>query len=266
VGAFTLVDRETAAGGLVAAEEDNRVVRLVSAQIVSGREGRFLVPALRAMAEEARCAVCLQADHLRDREAVRTALGLGVGAVMADGSRLPWEENIDFTCWSVAEAARFGASVEGALGRIGGAEGDDDGLCEPSRATDAMGAGRFAAATRSDCLAVSIGNVHGTYRLRPLLDWARLRDIRGCVRTPLVLHGASGLAGEDMRRAVELGIAKVNVGTALRRAYLERTWRNLPSVMSGARVVTLHRAQRAAAHRLAAAVMADLSVGERCAA
>ena len=69
-----------------------------------------------------------------------------------------------------------------------------------------------------DCLAVSIGNVHGHYASTPALDWERLERLRGA-GAPLALHGASGLPDADVRRAVSLGIAKVNVNTELRAAY-----------------------------------------------
>ena len=69
-----------------------------------------------------------------------------------------------------------------------------------------------------DCLAVSIGNVHGHYAGTPALDWARLERLRGA-GAPLSLHGASGLPDADVRRAVSLGVAKVNVNTELRAAY-----------------------------------------------
>ena len=68
------------------------------------------------------------------------------------------------------------------------------------------------------CLAVSIGNVHGHYTGTPALDWERLERLRGA-GAPLALHGASGLPDADVRRAVSLGIAKVNVNTELRAAY-----------------------------------------------
>jgi ketose-bisphosphate aldolase len=260
LAAFTVYDLETAAGVLEAAEEHRGVVLLLPAALVRGAESRFLIPAVVAMAEQAACDVCVQADHLRDRDSVRAALQFGAGAIMADGSRLAWDQNVAYTRWAVAEAEPFGVAVEAALGRIGGAEDDDEAAGEPGSLTDVPAAARFVAETGSDCLAVAIGNVHGSYRVRPRLDWGRLEAIRARVATPLALHGASGLATADLQCAVALGIAKVNVGTALRRAYLDRTFRDLPAALGGARLQVLHRAQRVAVRRLAGALRAELRV------
>ena len=72
-----------------------------------------------------------------------------------------------------------------------------------------------------DLLAVAVGNVHGRYRGRPLIDRARLARVRTASRVPLVLHGASGLPREDLARAGASGIGKVNVNTELRGVVLD---------------------------------------------
>ena len=100
------------------------------------------------------------------------------------------------------------------------------------------------AETGADCLAVSIGNVHGVYREPPDLDWARLEAIRTSTRQPLSLHGASGIPEDELRRAIRSGIAKVNFNTELRQAYLASTRETLVRRCStGARVAALHAAQ-----------------------
>jgi tagatose 1,6-diphosphate aldolase GatY/KbaY len=78
----------------------------------------------------------------------------------------------------------------------------------------------FVARTRVDALAVCIGNVHGHYRGEPRLDFERLEALRQVVPAPLVLHGASGLPAPMVRRAIELGVRKLNVNTEVRDAYL----------------------------------------------
>jgi fructose/tagatose bisphosphate aldolase len=107
--------------------------------------------------------------------------------------------------------------------------------------------------TGAACLAVSIGNVHGTYASTPALDWERLAAIRAATEVPLSLHGASGLPDESIRRAMAGGIAKVNVNTELREAYLDATEEALAEVRDGDNVLELHRRQSAAVHALAAA-------------
>lgn len=111
------------------------------------------------------------------------------------------------------------------------------------------------AETGVGCLAVSIRNVHGRYARPPRLDWPRLDAVRERVPVPLSLHGASGLPDADVRRAVAAGVAKVNVNTELRQAYLDATAAGLERARDGLRVLELHRAQSRA---VAAAAEAKL--------
>src|SRR5207244_4241876 len=102
--------------------------------------------------------------------------------------------------------------------------------------TDPVQAHEFVRHTEIACLAVSIGNVHGIYRGRPELDWERLESIESSVSVPLSLHGASGIPDAMVRRAINAGIAKINVNTELRTAYLTATEDALPSVLEGGRL------------------------------
>lgn len=102
-----------------------------------------------------------------------------------------------------------------------------------------MEAEAFVAATRCDCLAVSVGNVHGRYAAPPRLDWERLDAIRESVDVPLSLHGASGLSDDDIRRAIALGVCKVNVNTELRQRYVQQLELGLPAARDGLRLLDL---------------------------
>jgi tagatose 1,6-diphosphate aldolase GatY/KbaY len=111
--------------------------------------------------------------------------------------------------------------IEAELGRLAGTE---DGLTVAeyeAKLTDPNQATSFIAQTGIDALAVCIGNVHGKYRDEPRLDFARLAAIRDAVRVPLVLHGASGLPREIVRRAIGQGVCKFNVNTEVRLAYID---------------------------------------------
>jgi fructose/tagatose bisphosphate aldolase len=88
-----------------------------------------------------------------------------------------------------------------------------------SSLTDPELAAEFIRRTGVDALAVSIGNAHGIYSRLPQFDFERLAAIREAVDTPLVLHGGSGTSQEHLRRAIELGITKVNVASEIDRAY-----------------------------------------------
>ena len=141
--------------------------------------------------------------------------------MMADGSKLPFRDNLVFTSSVVSAVRPWGIGVEAELGRIEGQE-DRVGEALVGAMTDPEEAQEFAEKSGVDCLAAAFGNVHGHYASTPSLDWERLEEIRAIVPSPLSLHGASGLSDIDLRRAVSSGIAKMNVNTELRTAYFRR--------------------------------------------
>jgi fructose-bisphosphate aldolase class II len=117
-----------------------------------------------------------------------------------------------------------GVSVEAELGAVGGAEGGGlVGAVDPSLFTDPVQAVEFLQCTGVDALAVAIGNAHGKYRGKPQLDFQRLESLRDVIGIPLVLHGGSGISDADFRRAVSLGIAKINFYTGMSQAAIETT-------------------------------------------
>jgi tagatose 1,6-diphosphate aldolase GatY/KbaY len=253
VGAFTAYDLEEAAAilhTLGAAGSDGII--LIGSQSYAGRDGALLLAALVAAADRADARVCVQLDHCDDLGRIETALKAGAGAVMADAAQLEFEANVEFVGRAVELARRYGAGVEAELGAI---VGDEDvaravaagALTDPAQAAD------FVARTGADCLAVSIGNVHGLYRAPPVLDWERLDAIEAVAGAPLSLHGASGIPDETVERAIGAGIAKVNVNTELRGAYLSATERAIAEVMEGSRLAALHSAQVEAVAEVVAA-------------
>jgi tagatose 1,6-diphosphate aldolase GatY/KbaY len=240
-GAFTCYTLTTAVGVLRAAEEaDTPVILLVSDASYTASAGRPLMAALRAAAEQASVPACVQLDHVSDRAVIARALADGVGGVMADGSRLPYGANAALAR-DVRELAEAGAGIEAELGHIEG--GEDVAAATASGAlTDPEDAARFAEETGIDCLAISIGNVHGHYAAPPSLDWSRLERIRELVDVPLSLHGASGLPDSDVRRAVAAGICKVNVNTELRARLFAELERRVPETAPGLRLLELESA------------------------
>jgi tagatose 1,6-diphosphate aldolase GatY/KbaY len=256
VAAFTCYDAETVAGVLAAAA-GRPVILLLSASLVSAPEGDLLVAGMRAMAERAPSPVCLELDHAHDLDVIRAGCELGVGAVMADGSHLPRDENAAFVLAARDIAAPLGIAVEAELGRV---EGDEEVAvaADCGELTDAAEAERFARETGADCLAVAVGNVHGVYRGEPRLELDLVRAIAARVDAPLALHGGSGIPGDAVAAAVRAGIAKVNVNTELRQAYLSRTAAALPAALDGARLLALHRAQADAVREVAEAKLAAL--------
>jgi tagatose 1,6-diphosphate aldolase GatY/KbaY len=253
VGAFTCYDLEACFAVLQAAEAAQApAVILVSRQSFAAGDGERLVAALCAAAARSPVPVCVQLDHVDDLALIAAALEAGVGVAMADGSALPMAENVAFVRAAAALARRHDATVEAELGGISGDE-DVATAVAAGALTEPGAAERFVEQTGAACLAVSIGNVHGHYREPPALDFERLTAIRDRVAVPLSLHGASGIPDGDVRRAIGLGIAKVNVNTELREAYLQATETGLTGALKGARVLELHTAQTAAVADVVAA-------------
>lgn len=239
VGAFTCYDLSTAAGVLCAAEVEHvPVILLMSKASFAHRSGELLASALVAAASAAPAVACVQLDHVSDLALIARAFELGVGAVMADGSQLPLAENARLVSEATRLAAAAGAGVEAELGHIEGGE-DVAAATRAGALTGPREAQLFVETCRPDCLAVSIGNVHGAYAETPRLDWSRLEQISEHVPIPLSLHGASGIPSGDIRRSVRLGIRKINVNTELRRRAFDNLERHLAELRDGYRMLEL---------------------------
>lgn len=261
VAAFTCYDASTAAGVLQAgAEAGTGVILLLAPAAFAHSDGPLRAHALAAMVAAAPGPACLQLDHAAEFDLARAAVGCGVDAVLADGSQHGLEANTEFVA---ASRAALGPEV-GLEAELGHVSGDEDVAlaAERGRLTDPEEAAGFAAATGIDCLAVSIGNVHGTYAAPPRLDWPRLERIHAGVAVPLALHGASGLDERDVRRAIALGVAKVNVNTELRERQFAALASRLPELAAGARMLELAEILRATAHQTARRLLTVLDLRE----
>lgn len=221
IGAFNVYNLEGALAVTGAAEEAASPAVLQIMAGSTGRGGRPLASMCLEAANSASVPMAVHLDHSTSRDEIERWLESGLKSVMADGSHLEFEANVEFTR-DIAEMVHYNDGVvEAELGRLTGAE---DGLTVPeyeAKLTDPTQAADFVARTGADALAVCIGNVHGRYRSEPRLDFERLKAIRDVVSAPLVLHGASGLGGDLVRRSIELGIRKVNVNTEVRAAYMD---------------------------------------------
>ena len=227
VGAFTCYDL-LGFEAVVRAAESYRApaIILVSPSSFRAEGGRRLVRAFGAAAKASSAEVLVQLDHARDERLIERAADCGVEAVMADGSMLPFAENLAFARSVVGSMRPRGVGVEAELGRVEGHEDEADETL--SGATTEPGeAEEFVKQSGVDCLAVAVGNVHGHYSGTLELDWGRLEEVRGRIPAPLSLHGASGLPEADLERAVSLGVAKFNVNTELRTAYFRRLGEDL---------------------------------------
>ena len=220
VGAFNVYNLEGAKAVVQAAEQEHLpvIIQIHPKSILAGSKA---LPALcLAAAKEATVLVSVHLDHSDSEDAIRASLTAGIRSVMADGSSLKFDMNVIFTRQCVKNVHSAGGFVEGELGRLSGTE---EGLTiseYEARYTNPEQAYEFCIKTGLDALAICIGNVHGKYLREPELDFGRLSSIKEAVSVPLVLHGGSGLPENTVRRAIELGVSKLNVNTELRNAYL----------------------------------------------
>ena len=220
VGLFNTTDTDMLEGVIAAAEELRSPVIIGTAEVLLPfGELKLIAPSLIAAAKRASVPVVVHYDHGLTFERCMEALQLGFSSLMFDGSAGDVQENYRQTREIVKIAHAFGASVEGEIGHVGEAsEGDEfatDHYTTPQEAVE------FVRETGVDALAVSIGTAHGAYKSKPCLDIGRLANIHAALRTPLVLHGGSGLSDDDFKNTIQNGIAKVNIYTDLCNAGLK---------------------------------------------
>lgn len=213
VGAFSVGNMEMVKGVIKAAEEMSTPVILQIAEVRLEHSplalmGPMMVSAARASGVD----IAVHLDHGVTMKTVAEALKLGFTSVMLDASREIFRTNVAMTREVVAMAESYGATVEAELGLVGGSEdGSSDHGIQCTHPDDARD---FCQQTGIDALAVAIGNAHGDYPVAPRLEFDTLRQIEEAAGIPLVLHGGSGITDDDFRKAISLGIRKVNIATA----------------------------------------------------
>lgn len=176
----------------------------------------YLTALVKVAAKKHRLPLALHLDHCSDLDFLKTCINKGFKSVMIDASLEEYEENIRITKEAVDYAHRFGATVEAELGTVGGQEEERIVKDREALLTDPDMAVDFVNRTGVDSLAVAIGTAHGVYKLEPKLDFERLEEMKRRVKVPLVLHGASGISSAKLKKAIELGICKVNISTELK--------------------------------------------------
>ncbi len=220
VGAFNLNNMEILQAIIEAAEEENSPVFIQASQGGIKYAGiEYIAGMARIAAEKASVPIALNLDHGTSFTQVVQCVRHGFSAVMIDGSQHPFEENIAITQKCIEVAHPNGVSVEAELGKIGGVEDDIVVDAADATFTDPKQAAEFVERTNVDALAIAIGTAHGVYKGEPKLDFTRLAEIAAATDVPLVLHGASGISDEQIRKAVPHGITKINIDTDLRIAF-----------------------------------------------
>lgn len=220
VGAF-IVDSLDAMEGVAAACGR---AGLPAVMMAGMNTARFLGPEryvdlCRSVGRSCSVPVYAHLDHCTDPDLLLQCARAGFDCVMFDGSQQSFEENISACAALAEECHHLGTLLEGELGVIAGQE--EHVKSALSQFTDPALAEEFVRRSGVDALAVSVGNAHGLYQGKPELQFGLLEELSARCPIPLVLHGGTGIPAQDIRRAVGLGVCKINVGTELRRAYLD---------------------------------------------
>jgi len=225
VGSFNVVDLTSLEAILEAAEKEQSPVILSIAEVHFKYVNlENITPTIMDVARRSGVPAVLHLDHGESFEAVMRALRAGFTSIMFDGSKLPFEENVQRTAQVVKMCHAIGVTVEAELGHIGGAEGGSGGAVAPPEEfyTKVTEAKEFVTRTQVDALAVAIGTAHGIYKGKPQLDFKRLEDLNNALGIPLVLHGGTGLSKEDFHLSIDHGVAKINFYTGMSVAATDR--------------------------------------------
>ncbi|TSC53595.1 MAG: ketose-bisphosphate aldolase, partial [Parcubacteria group bacterium LiPW_39] len=231
IGSFNFSTAEILKAIVLAAKELNSPV------IVSTSEGeakffgmREAVALVESWRHGTKLPIILNLDHGKSLESIKKAIAAGYSAIHFDGSELAYEQNVTQTklvvkyIKDVEKTFDRQIIVEGELGYLRGSSAVHQEALEikPEDLTSPEQAKEFVEKTGVDSLAVVIGNAHGVFtNSEEKLNLERLAQIKEALgeKVFLVLHGGSGISDEDIKKAIELGIVKINVNTELRVAY-----------------------------------------------
>ena len=224
VGQFNINNLEWTKAILLTAEECKSPVILG----VSEGAGKYMtgyktvVGMVNGMLEELNITVpvALHLDH-GSYEGAKKCIEAGFSSIMFDGSHLPFEENVEKTKELVAICNEKGMSIEAEVGSIGG---EEDGVVGMGECADPKEC-KAIADLGVTMLAAGIGNIHGKYPE----NWAGLQfdvldDIQKLTgEMPLVLHGGTGIPEDMIKKAISLGVSKINVNTECQLSFAEAT-------------------------------------------
>lgn len=160
--------------------------------------------------------VALHLDHGSSFEMCKEAIDANFTSVMIDASKYKLDKNIEITKQVVEYAKKKNVSVEAEIGRVGGQEDDVNNGIVYASVDESV---KFSKETNIDFLAPALGSVHGLYKGKPKLDFNRMKEISKLTNLPLVLHGGSGIYDEQIKKAIECGICKINFNTELQIAW-----------------------------------------------
>ena len=243
IGAFNVNDMEIIQGIVDAAKvEQAPLILQVSAGARKYAKPVYLTKLVEAALIDTDLPIALHLDHGDDFEICKDCIDSGFTSVMIDGSKHPFEKNVELTARVVEYAHKHGVVVEGELGRLAGVEDDVNVSEKDALFTDPEEAAEFVRLTGVDSLAIAIGTSHGAYKFKgtPYLDFDRLQRVGELLPNfPIVLHGASsvpqafvekcnsfggaipgaqGVPEDMLRKAATMAVCKINIDTDLRLA------------------------------------------------
>lgn len=222
VAAFNLVDYNTTKGMVAAAESlDAPIICQTSTKTIQYYSHKEIVSWVRTVAEDSPVPVVLHLDHCKDLEMIEECAKAGWTSIMIDASEFPFEKNLEMSKRVRDIAEKYGVGMEAELGQIMGVEDDMVVAAEDSVLTDPEDARIFCDALDLSAFACAVGTAHGYYKGEPNVDFPRIEAINQATRTPMALHGGTGLSDETFAKAIALGTAKINISTNLKHVFVE---------------------------------------------
>lgn len=222
VAAFNLVDFGTTKAMVKAAEGLNApVICQTSTKTIQYWSHKEIVSWVRTVAEDSPVPVVLHLDHCKDIAMIEACAKAGWTSIMIDASELPFEENLELSKRVRDIADKYGVGMEAELGQIMGVEDDMHVAEADSVLTDPEDAKRFCDALDLSAFACAVGTAHGFYHGDPVVDFDRIQRINELTRTPMALHGGTGLSDETFAKAIARGSAKINISTNLKHVFVE---------------------------------------------
>jgi len=222
VAAFNLVDYNTTKAMVKAAEELNApVICQTSAKTIKYFSHKEIVSWVRTVAEDSPVPVVLHLDHCKDIPMIEACAKAGWTSIMIDASELSFEQNLAESLKVREIAEKYGVGMEAELGQIMGVEDDMHVADEDSILTDPEDAKRFCDALDLSAFACAVGTAHGYYKGDPVVDFDRIKAINELTKTPMALHGGTGLSDETFAKAIARGAAKINISTNLKHVWVQ---------------------------------------------
>lgn len=221
LGAFNIYNLETALGVARAAVAlGSPIVMQVSESTIeyAGLKPITHIVSTIAKNEAVSIPVALHLDHGKSFKSVVECIAAGFSSVHIDASSLPFDENVSLTNAVVEYAHSKNIWVQGELGAIPGGHGDIGAKSEELPLVDPDEVEQFVKKTNVDSLAVAVGTAHGIFA-NERIHFDLLAEVRKRTDIPLVLHGASGVPDDQIKKAIKMGINKINVGTAIKVAF-----------------------------------------------